>query len=90
MAKIDGVVKELVGIFKEGGVRTTRFSITLYEKDNDRLETLSSYLQISKQELISKLLIAALDDLEEAIYNLVEKDSNDTKEIGIDDDNLPF
>ena len=93
MSELQNVVKELTEVYKAGGMKTTRFSITLSERDNSRLESLADGLQISKQELISKLLLAALSDLENTILKQVFPEEIDTKDDRlpvIDDDDLPF
>ncbi|WP_263560518.1 hypothetical protein [Paenibacillus polymyxa] len=70
MDELKNVVNELAAIYKAGGVRTTRFSITLTEKDNNRIEDIADTLQMSKQEIITKLLMAAVTDLE---YKLAQE-----------------
>lgn len=87
---LNNVVKELAQAYKNGGLKTTRFSITIAEKDNARLETLSDNLEISKQELISKLLVAALDDLEREIYKKEDDEGQPIDISDMTDDDLPF
>lgn len=67
-------VRELANLYKEGGVKTTRFSLTVSEKENERLERLSGKLNISRQALIMKLLTPALDDLEAEIREQGERE----------------
>ncbi|MEC0328745.1 hypothetical protein P4H42_03790 [Paenibacillus macerans] len=67
MDNLHNVIRELAEVYEAGGMKTTRFSITMTEKDNSRLEALSDKLQMSKQDLINKLLVAALTDLEDTL-----------------------
>lgn len=88
MNELSEVVKELAEIYRAGGVKTTRFSITLSERDNGRLEKYSDDLQISKQELVSRLLIAALNDFEREIQRQQKGLFDDLDLIDIDPDDL--
>ncbi|MNW49400.1 hypothetical protein D3C74_268160 [compost metagenome] len=71
MNKLHSVIKELAEVYESGGLKTTRFSITLTEQNNSKLEEFADKLAISKQDLINRLLTAAVQDLETA---LMEKD----------------
>ncbi|WP_348623064.1 hypothetical protein ABFT51_17835 [Paenibacillus peoriae] len=82
MDELKNVVNELTAIYKAGGLRTTRFSITLTETDNNRIEDIAELLQMSKQEVISKLLMAAVTDLE---YKLAEEKASKDFEVDLDE-----
>ncbi len=84
MSEIKNVVRELAEVYRAGGVKTTRFSLTLTEKDNLRIEQAAGDLQLSKQELVSRLLLAALTDLEEELnYVNAEMTSEDHYDRGL-------
>lgn len=90
MSELREIIKELAAIYKSGGIKTSRFSITLSEKDNARLEHLADRMQISKQEIISKLLLSALSDLETEIMSEQDKEEKLIEFEDIDEDDLPF
>lgn len=90
MSELREIIKELAAIYKSGGIKTSRFSITLSEKDNARLEHLADRMQISKQEIISKLLLSALSDLETEIMSGQDKEEKLIEFEDIDEDDLPF
>lgn len=75
MNKLQNVIRELAEAYEVGGLKTTRFSITVSERDNLKLEEISDKLQISKQDLVNRLLTASLHDLDKALSNIAIDDA---------------
>lgn len=73
MSKLKEAIWHLVAQREMGG--NVRFSITLQELDDLRLKFMASELDMSKSGLVSYLVTAALDDLEEEL-GLDRKDEN--------------
>lgn len=74
MDKLKSTINELKELYKAGGVKNVRFSLTLSEPDNVRVERLVEKMQMSKQELVSKLFLSALTDLENEIMKADEEE----------------
>lgn len=67
MKKLESTIKELAEVYRAGGVKTVRFSITVSENENELIEKIAEGLQMSKQALISRILSAAISDLTEEL-----------------------
>lgn len=67
MSSLDNVINELREVYTVGGYKPFRFTLTIDEADNKRIEVLTEALSMSKQDLINRLLMAAVSDLEDTL-----------------------
>lgn len=97
-------IKEL--LTKDPNKTPVRLSLSLATIDNNRIEFVAKQLEISKQQLIEKLLLGALFDLEieldlreirhlgDVDYTTLAKEYREAVTIAevedVDDDDLPF